>query len=179
MHEPRRLLEQLDVALDLARRVRALHLDGDLAAVREHRPVHLADRGGRERLCVELEEEPLDRLAELLADHALDVGERERPDVVLQPAQLGDDVRRDDVGPGREQLAELDEGRPELVEHLAQMAAAARRRSTASVPRRRSSMSEAEAVPDGDLGDLAEPPDVRRCLRGHWPRSVARSYAIA
>ena len=85
---------------------------------------------------VELEEEPLDRLAELLADHALDVGERERAHVVLEAAQLGDDVRRDDVGPRREQLAELDERRPELVEHLAQVAPARRRRPSA-IGRRR------------------------------------------
>ena len=90
--------------------------------------MHLADRRGGERLLVELEEQPLDRLAELLLDHALDLRERERPHVVLEAAQLGDDVRRDDVGARREQLAELDERRPELVEHLAQVAAARRRR---------------------------------------------------
>ena len=46
--------------------------------VREHGAVHLPDRGGRHRLLVELEEEPLDRLLQILADHPLDVGERER-----------------------------------------------------------------------------------------------------
>ena len=66
---------------------------------------------------------------EVFADHALDVRVRERPDVVLEAAQLGDDVRRDDVGPRREQLAELDEGRAELVEHLAQVLAALGRRA--------------------------------------------------
>ena len=161
-HEPRRLLEQLDVALDLARRVRSLHLDGDPAAVRQHRTMHLADRCGRQRLLVELEEEPLDRLAELLADHPLDIGERERADVVLEPAQLGDDVRRDDVGPGREQLAELDEGRAELVEHLPQMTAAHGRRSRRG--RRGPALVEQEPEPVAhrDLGDLAQPPDVQR-----------------
>ena len=63
-------------------------------------------------------------LAELLADRALDVRERERAHVVLQAAQLGDDVGRDDVRPRREQLPELDERRAELVEHLAQVPAA-------------------------------------------------------
>ena len=124
LREPRRLLEELDVALDLARRVRPLHLDDDATAVRQRRAMHLADRRRGERLLLELEEEPLDRLAELLADRALDVGERERPHVVLQRAQLGDDVRRDDVRPRREELAELHERRAELVQHLAQLAAA-------------------------------------------------------
>ena len=115
---------------------------------------------------VELEEEPLDRLPELLQDHALDVRERERLDVVLQAAQLGDDVRRHDVGPGREQLPELDERRPELVEHLAQVPAAQGRRAGVAVPP--AVEHEAEAVADRDLGDLAQPADARG-LRPSWP----------
>ena len=51
-------------------------------------------------------------------------------------AQLGDDVRRDDVGPRREQLPELDERRAELVEQLAQVLAARRARRRRSRPRR-------------------------------------------
>ena len=132
--------EQLDVALDLPRRVRPLHLDDDLPAVRQHRAVHLADRRGRDRLLLELEEQPLDRLPELLADRALDVLERERAHVVLQRPELGDDVRRNDVGPGREQLAELHERRAELVEHLAQMTAAR------VIPRRRSDVPASGAM---------------------------------
>ncbi len=122
--QSRRLVHQLEIGLDLARSVRPLHLDGDSPAVRQHRAVHLADRGSRDRVGVELEEEPLDRLPELLSDHPLDLGERNGPHVVLEPAQLGDDVRRDDVWARREQLAELDERRAELVEHLPQVTAA-------------------------------------------------------
>ena len=44
-----------------------------------------------------------------------------------------------DVGPRREQLAELDERRPELVEHLAQPAAAVGDRLRRPLLRRRSS----------------------------------------
>ncbi len=98
-------------------------------------------------------------------DDPLDLGERERLDVVLEAAQLGDDVRRHDVGARREQLAELDERRPELVEHLAEMPAAVR-----AVVRRPSAAVEqvAEAVLDGDLGDLAQPADARGLrARGH------------
>ena len=166
--ESRRLVHQLEVGFDLARRVRPLHFDGNAAPVREHGAVNLADRRRGERLGLELEEEPLDRLPELFSDHTLDLGERDRPHVVLEPAQLGDDVRRDDVGSRREQLAELDERRAELVEHFAQMPAT--RGRGAVIGRTTSATLEdvAEAVPHGDLGDLAQPPDVQLFrARGH------------
>ena len=83
--------------------------------------MHLSDRRGGDRLALEVEEEPLDRVAELLHDHALGLLERERSHVVLESAQLGDDVRRHDVGPGREQLPEFHERRTELVEQLAEV----------------------------------------------------------
>ena len=79
--------------------------------VGQRRPVHLADRGRGDRALVEAEERLLDREPELGADHGLDLVERNGRDVVLELAQLGDDVRRDDVGARREQLAELDERR--------------------------------------------------------------------
>src|SRR5262249_4143259 len=82
--EPRRLVEQLQVALDRGRGERPLDLHRDPAPVRQHRAMDLADRRRRDRYLVELEEEPLNRLSELLADDALDVGERERADVVLE-----------------------------------------------------------------------------------------------
>ena len=117
--EPGGLVEEREVGLDLARGVRPLHLDRDAPAVRKRRPVHLADRRGRDRGRIELGEELLDREAEVFADHALDVLVREGTHVVLERLELDQDVRRDDVGPRREQLAELDEGRAELVEQLA------------------------------------------------------------
>ena len=135
LHEPRRLVEQREVGLDLARRARPLHLHGDLLAVRKRRAVHLADRRRRDGLAFEVEEEPLDRVAEVLDDHALGLLERERAHVVLEAAQLGDDVGRHDVRPRREQLAELHEGRAELVEQLAQMRAARGRPGSSAPPR--------------------------------------------
>ena len=57
------LVEEGEVVLDLTRRVRALHLDDDLVAVRKDRPVHLADRRGRDRRLVELDERLLERQA--------------------------------------------------------------------------------------------------------------------
>ena len=58
-----------------------------------------------------------------LGDH----GEVERRDLVLQLDQLLDDVGRHDVRTSAEQLAELDEGRPQLVQHLPDVTAALRR----------------------------------------------------
>jgi len=124
LHEPRRLVHERDVGLDLPRGARPLHLHRDRPPVRERRAVHLADRRGRDRLLVEVEEEACDRVAELGFDHLRRVGIRERAHVVLERAQLGDDVGRDDVGARREQLPELHEGRAELLEHLPEMLAA-------------------------------------------------------
>ena len=64
--------------------------------------------------------ELLERQAEVLLDDLPRLFERKGRDLVLERLQLEDDVRRNDVRTGREELAELDEGRPELVEHLAQ-----------------------------------------------------------
>ena len=138
--------------------------------------MHLSDRGGGHRAPVELEEEALDREPEVLLDHALDLFERERADVVLEPAELRDDVRRQDVRPHGEELAELDEGRAELVEELAQMLAALGRRALEELRAVAPAGDQvgqpvaleevAEAVPDGDLGDLRQSAEVARLRRG-------------
>ena len=166
------LVEQRQVALDLPGRARALHLDRDEAAAGELGEVHLADRGRRDRDRVERGEELVDRRPQVLLDHPLDVGVRERPHVVLELAQLGDDLGRDDVGAGREQLAELDERRPELVERLAQVAA--ERGQVLVVDHGRAAKRaplehEPEAVPRRHLRDLAQPSDGLAPLRqaGH------------
>ena len=81
-----RLVQQRQVRLDLARRVRALHLDGDLVAVRERCAMDLTDRGCGDRLLVEPDERLLEREAELFLDHDAHLGEGERADVVLEAA---------------------------------------------------------------------------------------------
>jgi hypothetical protein len=115
---------QLEVRLDLPRRIRPLHLDDDVLAVRQRRAVNLPDRGSRDRLLVELRERPRDREPEILLDHPLDVRERHGRDVVLELTELVDDVERHQVRPRGEKLAELDERRAELIEHLSQPPAA-------------------------------------------------------
>ena len=74
-----------------------------------------------------------------------------------------------DVGTRREQLAELDERRPELVEHLAQVLSSLRRLALdlAARPRAAAEIGQAmvlepvaEAVPNRDLRDLRKAPEV-------------------
>src|SRR5581483_11138629 len=133
---------------------------------------HLADRRSGERLLLELQEEALERQPELCLDRPARLLERERPDVVLQRAELGDDVGRDDVGPRREQLPELDERRPELVEHLAQMAAPCGR--AVRIDAVAAALDDVpEAVADRDLRDLAHPADVALLRTGSHALSVA------
>jgi hypothetical protein len=55
---------------------------------------------------------------------------RKRRHAVLQQGQFVGDVGRQQVAPGRQHLAELDEDRPEVLQRLAQ-ALAARRRQVA------------------------------------------------
>ena len=55
------------------------------------------------------------RPAELLEEDRLDLGERERLDVVAELGELGGVGLGQEVRPGAEDLAELDEGRPEVL----------------------------------------------------------------
>ena len=114
------LIEQREVRLDLRRGRGPLHLHGDLAPVGQHGPVHLPDRRGCHRHDVELEECPLHGEVKVGLEDVANLVEANRARRVLKAAQLGDDVWRHDVRAGREQLPELHERRPELVEHLAQ-----------------------------------------------------------
>ena len=170
VQEPRGLVEQREVGLDLGGRRRPLHLHRDLSAVREHRAVDLPDRCGRHRHDVELEERPLDGQVELGLDDVSDVVEPDRADRVLEPAELGDDVRGHDVRAGREQLTELHERRPELVEHLAQPPPAVGRALVeVGALSARQEVADAvlaervpEAVARGDLCDLGQAPEAPR-----------------
>ena len=172
LRDPCGLVEEREIRLDLARRTRALHLHRDAVAVRQHGAVHLSDRRRRDRRLLELEEEPLDLEPELGLDHGAGLCERERTNVVLELPQLCDDVGRNDVGARRQQLPELDERRPELVEHLAEARATGRRlRHVDPRPERQEvaqpvSLEEvAEPVTDRDLRDLGQPADVPRGRR--------------
>ena len=80
----------------------------------------LGDRPGRERCGIDVLEDVLPRHAELLLHHLDDLLLAERWDIVLELRQLDDELRRDQVGTGREDLPELAEGRAQLLERLTQ-----------------------------------------------------------
>ena len=108
--------EQPEVALDLFRGARPLHLDHDPLAALEPRAMNLPDRPGGERLRFDPLEDVLPRDAELLLHHLDHLGLGQRRHAVLQARELLDDLGRDQVGPRREDLPELRERRPEFLE---------------------------------------------------------------
>jgi hypothetical protein len=77
----------------------------------------LRDRGGCERLGVK----PHDRIAELLAHDSLDLGERKGRHCLHELGELLDVDLGQQVGTRGEQLAELQERRPELLEGSAEL----------------------------------------------------------
>ena len=177
--DARRRGHELQIGLDLPRREGTLNLDDHLRVVRERRAVHLTDRRGGDRPLLEVDERPLDRQPELGVDDALHVLDRERRHLVLELPQLGDHVGRHEVGPCREQLPELDERRPELVQHLPEPP------SSIGIGRlgRASPVEEvAEAVPRrhaADLGDAREAPLRRLGHASAYARVVALEQAQA
>ena len=117
-------LQQAEVPVDVRRGVRALHLHDHPVAALERRPVHLADRAGRERGRVDLLEDVLPGDAELLLHHGDDLCLRQRRDLLLERRELLDDLGREQVRARGEDLAELGERRPELLERVPQAARA-------------------------------------------------------
>ena len=87
--------------------------------------------------------------------------------MVLQLDEFEEDIRGNDVGPGAEQLPELDESGAQFVEHLPDVATALAGRYDASTAPARDEMEQAvalekvaEPVPDRDLRNLPHPLDV-------------------
>jgi hypothetical protein len=91
-----------------ARDLRSLHLDDHLGAVEETRPVHLRDRGGRERRAVELGEHVAEGRAEVFLDDGAHVGERLGRDAIATLLELVDELGREDALPRRDDLSEFD-----------------------------------------------------------------------
>lgn len=85
------------------------NLDDDALARREGRRVHLRDRCGRERRPVKACEHLVDLGAQLEAQYLLDLWPIDLWSVVLQAAQLLDELRGEQITAGREYLSELDE----------------------------------------------------------------------
>jgi hypothetical protein len=116
--------QQAEVAHDLVAGAWPLHLDDDALAGFERRLMHLADRARSERLRVDRGEDILPGNAELLLHHLDDLRLRQRSDVVLERRELDDELGRQEIGTRREDLAQLRERRPELLERVAQPAGA-------------------------------------------------------
>ena len=82
--------------------------------------MHLGDRRGGQRHRIERREGGPDRHAELALDDRLRLCAVERQHAVLQQGEIVDDVRRHEVAAGGQDLAELDEDRPEFLQRQAQ-----------------------------------------------------------
>ena len=111
--------------------------------------MRLRDGGGGERLRVEADERVL---AEVLPQHGLDLREGNRGDRVDEVAELLDVDVGQEIRPRREELAELDERRAELLE------AVAKRRAPSRVASRRpATPTLGQDPPQSAL--LCDPPD--------------------
>jgi hypothetical protein len=108
----RQLVEEREVVGQRAANVRPLHLDDDLAPVAQLRRVHLAKAGRAEGLAIEPVEQLAQPSAQLLLDRTLDVFDRDRTDVVLQPFELADVWLGQEIGTRGQELAELHVRRP-------------------------------------------------------------------
>ncbi len=95
------------------------HLDHDLGPVLQASGVDLRDGGGGERDGVERVEDVVDRAAPGLLDDGARLGPVEGRHLILELGQLDGQVVRQQIAPGREDLAELDEDGPQLFQREA------------------------------------------------------------
>src|SRR5712691_6149560 len=154
LEESRQVEEEIGVAADLLLDARTLHLDHHVLARGEPRAVHLGDRRGRHRGGVDRGEELVGGFAQALLDQLQDQLHRHGRGAILKMAELGDEIRRQDVGPRGEDLPQLDEGGPQLRQGLAE---AARGGGAHLFRRGPHFLATAEDVPDlGAIPELAE-----------------------
>ena len=146
--------EQVGVAADLLLDAGPLHLHHHVVARGESGAVHLGDGGAGHRLGIDEGEELLRGPAQSLFDELEDERDRHGSGAVLQLRQLGDEVRRKDVGPRGEDLAELDEGGPQLRQGVAKSPGGGGARGFSDG---RLVLAPSEHVPDaGAVPELAE-----------------------
>ncbi len=122
--------QQREIEIDLLDDAGPPHLEHDIVAGGQQPAMRLRDRSRGERLRVDAHER---LLAEVGQHDSLDLREGDsRRDVVHEPAQLLDVDVGQEIGTRREELAELDEGRPELLEPAAERLRPLARRVAAS-----------------------------------------------
>jgi hypothetical protein len=114
--EPHDEDQDAHVAVDLQLHARAQHLHDDLASVEGARRMHLRHGRGGEGLRVEADEEELRRLAERFLDRGDRLLDREGLHVVLQLLQLGEVFGREEIGAQAQGLAQLHEGRAQILQ---------------------------------------------------------------
>ena len=175
--EPREHVHHLEVALDVRAHAGPQHLDDDLLPALERRRVHLGDRGRRERRLVEALEDLGDRPAVGALDDRARLGARERRHAVLQLRELVGDVLGQQVAPGRERLAELDEDRPQPLQREAD-ALAARAAARALEPGRRRQVEHEAQRPEqvGREDDVVEPVPHEHALDGEQAAEDAQTH---
>ncbi len=120
LHQARDVRHDAQIGLDLVLDAGAAHLQDDRRAILQLGLIHLGNGSSGARRGVELVEH-LARIAALqrqahLRQHVL---ERQCRRIGLQLFQLGDPVRREQIDPRRQHLAQLDEGRPQFFQGLA------------------------------------------------------------
>jgi hypothetical protein len=96
--------------------LRPAHLYYDPVPGPERRRVHLGDRRRGQRLPVEADEQLTHLGAQLGSQHLLDRGPGDFGRVVLQPAQLADELGWEQIAAGGQHLPELDEGDPAVLQ---------------------------------------------------------------
>ena len=119
LDDARAMRHQPEIGLDDPPQSRAQHLDDDLFARMQPCLVDLGDRGRGDGRLVEFGEDLFRRSAEVLLELRTDLGPGHGRDLGVQLAELVGPFGAEQVGAGRHDLAELDEGRPQRLDGAA------------------------------------------------------------
>ena len=112
----RHLRDQPQVGLHARPDAGALHLQHDIAPIVQSGAVNLRDRGGGKRRLVQPRERGFRRLAKRLLQRGAYHRELQRRRLAVQLLKFGYPRRRQQIAARRQNLAELDEGRPEFLQ---------------------------------------------------------------
>ena len=105
----------IQVSLDCLADIRTAYLDHHPGAGQQSRRVDLGDGRGGDRLPVEAGEQLVHLRSQFGPQHLLDRGPGNSDSVVLQAAQLADELGREKITAGGQHLPELDESDPAVL----------------------------------------------------------------